>query len=133
MLNMFMKCVPLVVLLTILLLFWTMAQVGRARARTGVKAPATSGPPEFERAFRVQMNTIEQTVMFLPAFWLCATYFRADVAVIAGFVWIIGRVLFALGYYQAAEKRGVGFMVSFFSFVALALGGGFGAIRLFFQ
>jgi glutathione S-transferase len=130
---MLMQSVPLIVLLTILLLFWTMAEVGRARARTGVKAPATSGPPEFERAFRVQMNTIEQTVMFLPALWLCATYFRADVAVIAGLVWIIGRVWFALGYYRAAEKRGIGFMVSLAGFAALLATGGFGAIRLLFQ
>ena len=30
--------------------------------------------PAFERAYRVQMNTLESTVMFLPTLWLAANY-----------------------------------------------------------
>ena len=35
-----------------------------------------TGHPEFERAVRVQMNTIEQFVIFLPLLWLATIYFR---------------------------------------------------------
>ena len=63
----------LVTLLTILLLFGTTVMTGRARGKYGIKAPATSGHPLYERAYRVQMNTIENSVLFLPTLWLAAT------------------------------------------------------------
>jgi hypothetical protein len=43
--------------------------VGRARAKYGVKAPAISGPEAFDRIFRVQQNTLEGLVVFLPGLW----------------------------------------------------------------
>jgi glutathione S-transferase len=125
---MLIKLIPLIVLLTIVLNFWTAFMVGRSRGKTGVKAPAVSGHPDFDRAYRVQMNTVEQTVMFLPALYLCQMYFRTDVAVVLGFVWLLGRVMFALGYYQDAAKRGVGFLVGFAAFAGLVLGGGIGVV-----
>ena len=64
----------LVTLLTVLLMFGTATAVGFARGKYGIKAPATSGHPAFERAFRVQMNTLEATMMFLPLLWLAAHY-----------------------------------------------------------
>jgi glutathione S-transferase len=119
---------PLVVFLTVLVLLWTAVNVGRARGKTGVKAPATTGHPDFERAFRVQMNTLEGAVMFLPALWLCASYFPS-VAGVTGLAWIVGRVFFALGYYQAPEKRAVGFLISMAALGVLLAGGGFGVLR----
>lgn len=124
--------VPLAVFGAILVLAWTVFEVGRARGKYGIKAPAVTGHPDFERIFRVQMNTVEQSVLFFPTLWLCANYFRADVAGIAGLVWVFGRVWYALGYYRAAAARGAGFMVSSLAFVALLAGGGFGLIKLLF-
>ena len=124
--------VPLAVFGAIRVLAWTVFEVGRARGKYGIKAPAVTGNPDFERVFRVQMNTVEQSVLFFPALWLCANYFRADVAGIAGLVWVLGRVWYALGYYRAAAARGAGFMVSSFAFLALLAGGGFGLIKLLF-
>ena len=121
--------VPLSVFGAILVLLWTVFEVGRARGRYGIKAPAVSGHPDFERVFRVQMNTVEQSVLFFPALWLCANYFRADVAGIAGLVWVFGRVWYALGYYRAASARGAGFTVSLLGFAVLLAGGGFGLIK----
>jgi glutathione S-transferase len=121
--------VPLAVFGAILVLFWTGVKVGMARGRYGIKAPAVSGHPDFERFYRVQMNTVEQAVVFFPALWLCTNYFRADVAGIAGLVWVVGRVWYALGYYRDAAKRGAGFTVSVFAFGALLACGGFGLIR----
>ena len=101
----------LVTLLAILLYFYTGIMVGQARQRTGIKAPATTGNPDFERAFRVQMNTLEWMPIALPAMWLCATYLGDIWGAAGGIIWIIGRVLYIRGYTQAANKRGTGFAV----------------------
>ena len=101
----------IVTLLAVLLYFSTAILVARARRRTGIKAPATTGDPAFERAFRVQMNTLEWMPILLPAMWLFAFYVGDAWAAVGGVIWIIGRVLYIQGYSQAAEKRGTGFGV----------------------
>src|SRR5438270_12813530 len=101
----------LVTLLAILFYFFITINVSRSRTKTGVKAPATTGHPDFERAFRVQMNTLEWMPIFLPAIWLAALYVSDIGAALVGVVWIAGRVLYMLGYSQAAEKREIGFFV----------------------
>lgn len=126
------QLVPLVVLLNVLLLIWAMIEVGRARVRYRVPPPVTSGPVEFEARFRVQMNTTEQTVMFLPTLWLCSTYFRADVAGVVGLLWIIGRVIYALGYYRAPKDRMTGFAIAAFALLVLLVCGAFGLLRQLF-
>ena len=108
----------LVTLLTVLLLFATMAAVGRARGKYGVKAPAVTGDPAFERGYRVQMNTLEATVMFLPTLWLAAQFGFSGWAGIAGLVWLVGRVWYALAYLQDASKRGPGYLVGMIGWAA---------------
>ena len=109
----------LVTLLTILLLFGTTVMTGRARGKYGIKAPATSGHPLYERAYRVQMNTIENSVLFLPTLWLAATYGFSGWAGIAGLVWVIGRVWYALAYLRDPATRGPGFATGMLAFLAL--------------
>jgi glutathione S-transferase len=99
----------LVTCLAILLYFFTTTQVGKARGTFGIKAPATSGNPDFERVFRVQMNTLEWMPIFLPSLWLFAIYISDPIAAAIGVVWIAGRVLYMTGYAEAANKRGRGF------------------------
>jgi glutathione S-transferase len=106
----------------VLVLFWTGIMVARARRRFGIKAPATTGDPGFERVFRVQMNTLEQIAVFLPALWLAAVTFSDRWAAAAGAVWVIGRLVYARGYYAQAEMRGPGFGLSVLpSFILLIL------------
>lgn len=119
----------LVTLLTVLLLFGTMWAVGHARGKYGVKAPATTGDPAFERAYRVQMNTLEQTVMFLPLLWLAANYGFTGWAGMAGLVWIVGRVWYAVAYLADAGKRGPGFTVGMVAWIAVLLMAVFGVAR----
>ena len=64
----------LVTVLTVLFYSYTVFLVGRARAQFKVPAPAMSGHPEFDRIFRVQMNTLEWMPIFLPLLWLFAFY-----------------------------------------------------------
>jgi glutathione S-transferase len=112
----------LVTCLAILFYFFTGIQVSRARAAFGIKAPAMSGNPDFERVFRVQMNTLEWMPIFLPSLWLFAFYISDPVAAVLGLVWIGGRVLYLTGYSQAANKRGPGFGVQATAAIILWLG-----------
>jgi glutathione S-transferase len=102
-----------VTVLAALLGIYTMMLVGRMRGKHGVQAPAMTGAPEFERAVRVQMNTLEQVVLFLPLLWLATVYpvLSAYLAPGLGFVWIFGRILYASGYMADPAKRSSGFLI----------------------
>ena len=125
---------PALTTLVALLLYVVVSiNVGRARMKFKVAAPAVTGSPDFERVYRVQMNTLEQLVAFLPALWLFAFFLSPLWASAIGAAWIVGRVLYALGYYSAAEKRGAGFAISFFAFAALWGGACWGVVSALFQ
>ncbi len=82
--------------------------VGRVRGKVGIIPPAMTGAPELERAIRVQGNTLEQFVIFLPALWLAALYFQGWVPPILGLVWSVGRIIYA-AQYLAGRNRAIGF------------------------
>ena len=105
---------------------------GRERGRCGVVAPATSGDPTFERYFRVQQNSIEQLVIFVPAMFLFGHYVSAPIGAGLGLVFILGRALFARGYYEEPPKRAAGFGLSLLSNLVLLLGGLIGAVVAYF-
>jgi hypothetical protein len=96
--------------------------VSRARARYGVAAPATTGHEVFERTFRVQMNTLEQLIVFLPSIVLFARYVNAYAAAALGAVFVIGRAIYFTGYVRAAQGRHLGFMLSAIPNVTLLVG-----------
>jgi glutathione S-transferase len=102
--------VAIVTLLALLVYFYMSLQVGQGRTKFGVAAPATTGNPDFERLFRVQMNTLEWLPLFLVSFWLFAVSWNADrITAAIGLVWIVGRVLYLTGYSKAAASRSLGF------------------------
>ncbi len=104
--------IGLVTLATVLLLMAMMGLVSRARGRHGVRAPATTGPDGFERAFRVQGNTNESALMFLPTLWTAAAFGRPELAALFGAVWIFARIIYALTYLDPTKKRTFGFALS---------------------
>ena len=112
----------LVTCLSILFYFFISTRVAKARAKFGVKAPAITGNPDFERVFRVQMNTLEWMPIFLPSLWLFAIYISDPIAAALGLVWIAGRILYMTGYSQSADKRSTGFGVQFMAGAALWAG-----------
>lgn len=112
----------LITLLTVILMFATAMNVGRCRGKYKIAAPATTGDPKFECAFRVQMNTLEYSAMFLPAFWLFVLYVSSMWACILGAAWLIGRIWYAVGYMEEAKKRGPGYGISFFALIILVIG-----------
>jgi uncharacterized MAPEG superfamily protein len=121
----------LVSVLALLLYIAVSAMAGRVRHRFDIKAPAVTGPPEFERAFRVQQNTLEQLVWFIPALWLFALYASPLWGGIIGLVWIAGRAHYAVSYYRDPETRGPGFLVGFASAAVLLIGALIGIVATF--
>ena len=104
-------------------------RVGMARGKYGVEAPATSGDEIFERHYRVQQNTLEQLIVFLPSLWLFAQFVSINVAAGLGLVFIAGRALYAVSYIADPKKRTAGFLIGYLANAVLVLGSIGGAVR----
>ena len=102
--------------------------VGAARGKYKIAAPAMTGNEHFERAVRVQMNTLEQLVCFVPALLIAAVYWPPIYVAAAGVVYLVGRILYRQAYVTNPAKRGLGFMLTFFPTVLLVLAGLVGAV-----
>jgi glutathione S-transferase len=107
-------------------------KVGKARGRYGIKAPAITGNEIFERHFRVQLNTLEQLIAFLPGLYLFSRYFNPLVAAGLGFVYLFGREIYAFTYVKDPAKREIGYALTLLPIAILILGGLFGAVRRLF-
>ncbi|MBG52079.1 MAG: MAPEG family protein [Parvibaculaceae bacterium] len=112
----------LVTISTLLIYFWMARQVGVARGKYEVPAPRTDGPEAFLRVQRVHGNTMEGLLLFLPALWIFAFAYGDVAAAAIGLFYPVGRIIFARGYYQAADKRGRGFMIGLVATGILLLG-----------
>jgi glutathione S-transferase len=121
--------VALIILLALIEYFVFGALVGRARGKYGVVAPAVTGHPRFERFFRVHQNSLEQLIVFIPAVWLFGLYLSALWAAIVGAIFLAARVLYAVGYVAAPERRGMGAGLSFLTEIVLVIGALVGVIR----
>ena len=121
------RWVALVTLLALLTYFWMSTRVPVARNKCGIQAPAMTGDPLLERTIRAHYNTLEWLPIFLVSLWLFAIYWNELVAAGLGVVWIVGRILYALGYSADAGKRGPGFLIQSVA-VAVLLFGSLGKI-----
>ncbi|MFL5295433.1 MAG: MAPEG family protein [Phenylobacterium sp.] len=117
----------LVSLLALLVYFWMSTQVPRARVKCGISAPAMTGDPLLERTIRAHYNTLEWLPIFLVSLWLFAVYWSPLVGAAIGAVWVVGRVIYALGYYSDAARRAPGFLIQSLA-VAVLLFGALGKI-----
>jgi glutathione S-transferase len=118
-----------VTLVALLVYFLIIGAVATARTKYGIKAPAVTGNEHFERAYRVQMNTLEQMALFLPALWLYAAYVSDRGAAVGGLIWVVGRVIYALAYVLDPASRGPGAMVTLLATAGLWLGAAYGVVR----
>ncbi len=114
--------------------FITSVNVANQRTKHDVQAPAMTGHPMVERALRVQGNTLEWIVIFLPSLWLFSLYWRPYVAAGLGVVWIVGRILYLFGYMRDVKSRAPGFGLQAVAVLALllgaAIGGAIAALKL---
>jgi glutathione S-transferase len=112
----------IVTLLAVAFYFFLATRVAAARGKFNVKLPATAGNLDFERIFRVHINTLEWLPTFLIPLWLCAVYLNDAVAAVIGLVWVGGRVWYCAGYSQAVEKRLPGFFIQSTACAVLFIG-----------
>lgn len=103
-------------------------KVGGAREKYGVKAPATTGNEVFERLFRVQQNTLEQLIVFIPGLYVFSRYFNPVWAAALGAVYLVGRQIYAATYVKDPAKRSLGFGLTFLPTMILVIGGLIGAV-----
>jgi uncharacterized membrane protein YecN with MAPEG domain len=108
-----MDMVAIITVLALMQFVWFGIQVGSQRAKHEVKAPTMSGPPEFERMFRVHYNTMEQLVVFLPALWLYAHMVNPLWAAGLGVVYLVARFIYRAAYLKDPAGRSTGFTLTF--------------------
>lgn len=123
-----MELVAIITLLAVAQYIVFAFMVGAARGKYGVEAPATTGHPEFERRYRVQMNTLEQLIIFLPALWLFGYYIGNIWAASLGAVFLVGRILYAVTYIRDPKTRAAGTLLSMIPSWVMVLGGLIGAV-----
>ena len=109
----------LMTLLAVLLMFATSVNVGKARVKYKIAAPAITGHEIFDRAYRVQMNTLEAAAMLLPTLWVYALFVDDISAFVIGMIWLMGRIWYAIAYQINPTKRGPGFGIGFLACAAL--------------
>lgn len=111
--------------------FYTAFRVGNLRGKHAIKAPATSGHPQFDRAFRVQLNTLEQMGIFLPFLWVSAFYPIpwAWLAPLIGFIWLVGRIVYLRAYMADPDKRLIGAALGGFTNLIMFIIAAAGVVR----
>ena len=123
-----MELIAIVTALALLQTFVFAFQVGQARVKHSVNAPATSGNDEFDRAFRVHQNTIEQMIIFVPSLWMFGYYVDAKIGAGVGMVFVIARLIYRSAYRGNPKSRGTGFSIGALSMMILLVGGLIGAV-----
>jgi glutathione S-transferase len=103
--------------------------VASARSRFKVAAPAVTGNDIFERYLRVQMNTLEQLVVFIPSITLFGQYWSPYVAAGLGVIYLIGRLVYFFAYVKDPKTRELGFILTVGPNAILLAGGIVGAAR----
>jgi len=118
----------LVIGLALLVYTYTLLAAGYARRRAGIKSPAMTGNIAMERAFRVQQNTLEQLVVFVPAILLFAILVNARTAAGLGALWIVGRIVYIVLYMRNPDSRAPAFLLAFVPQIILTVGAVIGGI-----
>ena len=117
-----MSWLSLITLAALIEYFVFVLQTGQARGKYKVEALATTGDPIFERYYRVQQNTLEQLVIFIPALWLFAEYVGPRSAFVLGLLFVAGRALYARGYVREPAQRSAGATATFVANGILVVG-----------
>jgi uncharacterized membrane protein YecN with MAPEG domain len=124
-----MEYATLIVLLALLQYVFFTARVGLARGKYSINAPACDGDETWDRLFRIQQNTMEQLIVFIPAAFAFAYFMSPVWVLLPGAVFIIGRILYSAEYLKDPKTRTPGMVLTMLSNVVLVLGAGFGVLK----
>jgi len=123
-----MEYATLIILIALLQYIYFIGRVGFSRNKYEIKAPKTTGNETWERLFRVQQNTMEQLIIFIPCMLTFSTYVSPLWVLVPGLLFVIGRQTYSYLYVKEPTSRGLGFVLSFFSNIALVVGSLIGLI-----
>jgi uncharacterized membrane protein YecN with MAPEG domain len=112
----------LIVLLALAQFTWFSVRVGISRGKYGVEAPKTTGNEIWERVYRVQQNTMEQLILFIPAMLAFSAYLSARWALIPGVVFLVGRQLYSWEYISKPPSRTPGMALTLLANAVLLVG-----------
>ena len=101
--------------------FFTM-RVGIMRGKFEVDAPKTVGNETWERMYRVQENTLEQLVIFIPTMVTFQMYVSEQWVLLPGIAFVIGRQLYSHLYINDPKSRTAGMAISLLSNTVLLVG-----------
>ena len=127
-----MEILAIVTILALAQYVYFSIQVGSYRGKYEVAAPAVSGAPEFERIFRVQQNTMEQLVVFVPALWIFGHLVKPTYAAGFGLVYLVGRFIYRAEYLKDPASRAPGFTLSFLPSAIMLIWSLIVALRMLF-
>jgi uncharacterized membrane protein YecN with MAPEG domain len=117
-----MESAVLIVLLALAQFTWFSVRVGITRGKYGVEAPKTTGNEIWERLYRVQQNTMEQLILFIPAMLAFSAYLSARWALIPGVVFLVGRQLYSWEYISKPPSRTPGMALTLLANAVLLVG-----------
>ena len=127
-----MEAVAIVTILALAQFVLFSIQVGSMRGKHSIKAPAVSGHEEFDRMFRVQQNTMEQLVAFVPALWIFGYLVNPLWGASLGLVFVVGRFIYRAAYLKDPDSRGIGFTLTFLPTAVMLVWSLIAALRSFF-
>ena len=127
-----MEHAALLILLALAQYVFFTVRVGSARGKYGVDAPRTTGDEAWERLYRVQMNTLEQLIVFIPSSWIFSMYTSALWALLPGLLFLLGRQLYSMEYTKDPKTRAPGMAITLIANVILLVGGLAGVLMSIF-
>lgn len=117
-----METATLIVMLALLEYFYFTIRVGAFRARYQIDAPSCTGNDTFEKAFRVQQNTLEQLIIFIPGTYAFAYLVSTKWIWIPAALFIVGRLVYSRDYMGKPDQRAPGMIMTLLANVTLVVG-----------